>query len=382
MPFDQAVNQAVDDLMVQTQKLPAFPREALNKSRGRDRPAARKRQRPADRGHARGRASASSGACRRGFKQFTVSPVQHTPRSHNAQYVLNGTLVRYKDATDGRYRLNLALTEIKSGVRDRPVGGAHQRCRARHPAHRLLPRQPGQRQGPRRRGLHPRTAETQPGQAADALYLERLPTATVLQEATAGLRGRPHERCARALRSCSAKRPDGQQLRIYSGMYLTQAAAGPHGRCREDLRHRSRAWALETNNLRRQVPVQAGFDRLPVRPQDQQRLSDVAAPDRARGWRRSIPAWWSTRPHQPHRARRRPTGGSSLSRADQRQGHAGGRGAAAVEESCARRVLAIARTSWARAPTMRAMRSIVASNSGGKADRRWRLAGGEEAPCR
>ncbi len=130
MPFDQAVNQAVDDLIVQTQKLPAFLGEggvARQAAPHRDRPAARRasgqqtevtrvaEQRMVQRMQAQ-------------FKQFTVSPF-NTTEIGSAQYVLNGTLMRDKDATAGRYRLNLALTEIKSGVVIAQVGGAHQRRR-------------------------------------------------------------------------------------------------------------------------------------------------------------------------------------------------------------------------------------------------------------
>lgn len=246
MPFDQAVDQAVDDLIVQTQKLPAFLAkvESLTQRRividpllegasGQQTEVTRvAEQRIVQRMQAQ-------------FKQFTVSPF-NTTEIGNAQYVLNGTLMRDKDATGGRYRLNLALTEIKSGVviaqsvarisdatldtrptaffRDSPVNGKD-------------------------RGVegYIRTAETQPGQAADALYLERLPTSTVLQEATAAYEaGRMSEALGRY--EAAAKRPDGQQLRIYSGMYLTQSQLGRTADAEKTFGTIARL-GLETNNL-------------------------------------------------------------------------------------------------------------------------------------
>ncbi|WP_443304619.1 OmpA family protein [Variovorax sp. CCNWLW235] len=247
MPFDQAVNQAVDDLIVQTQKLPAFLAKVestikqsrividplLEGSSGQQTEVTRvAEQRVVQRMQSQ-------------FKQFTVTPF-NSAEIERAQYVLNGTLVRDKDAADGRYRLNLALTEIKSGVviaqsvarisdptldtrptaffRDSPVNGKD-------------------------RGVegYIRTAETQPGQAADALYLERLPTSTVLQEATAAYEaGRMSEALSRY--EAASRRPDGQQLRIYSGLYLTQAHLGRAADAEKTFGTLARL-GLETNNL-------------------------------------------------------------------------------------------------------------------------------------
>ncbi|WPH19155.1 OmpA family protein [Variovorax paradoxus] len=247
MPFEQAVNQAVDDLIVQTQKLPAFlakVESSIKQSRividpllegasGQQTEVTRvAEQRIVQRMQSQ-------------FKQFTVTPFNNA-EIERAQYVLNGTLVRDKDSADGRYRLNLALTEIKSGMviaqsvarisdatldtrptaffRDSPVNGKD-------------------------RGVegYIRTAETQPGQAADALYLERLPTSTVLQEATAAYEaGRMSEALSRY--EAASRRPDGQQLRIYSGLYLTQAQLGRTADAEKTFGTLARL-GLETNNL-------------------------------------------------------------------------------------------------------------------------------------
>jgi hypothetical protein len=117
MPFEQAVNQAVDDLIVQTQKLPAFlakVESSIKQSRividpllegasGQQTEVTRvAEQRIVQRMQSQ-------------FRQFTVTPFNNA-EIERAQYVLNGTLVRDKDSADGRYRLNLALTEIKSGM--------------------------------------------------------------------------------------------------------------------------------------------------------------------------------------------------------------------------------------------------------------------------
>ena len=247
MPFDQAVTQAVDDLMVQTQKLPAFLAKVestltqrrividplLEGASGQQTEVTRvAEQRIVQRMQAQ-------------FRQFTVTPF-NASEIGNAQYVLNGTLVRDKDASDAPYRLNLAMTEIKSGMviaqsvarisdasldtrptaffRDSPVNGKD-------------------------RGVegYIRTAETPAGQAADALYLERLPTATVLQEATAAYEaGRMSEALSRY--EAASKRADGQQLRIYSGLYLTQSQLGRTADAERTFGTLARL-GLESNNL-------------------------------------------------------------------------------------------------------------------------------------
>jgi outer membrane protein OmpA-like peptidoglycan-associated protein len=247
MPFDQAVDQAVDDLMVQTKKLPGFLAKVessmkqsrividplLESASGQQTEVTRvAEQRIVQRMQAQ-------------FKQFTVTPFNSTEIA-TAQYVLNGTLVRDKEAGGSPYRLNLALTEIKGGTviaqstarisdatldtrptaffRDSPVNGKD-------------------------RGVegYIRTAETQPGQAADALYLERLPTATVMQEATAAYEaGRLQEALARY--EAASRRPDGQQLRVYSGLYLTQSQLGRTADAERTFGTLARL-GLESNNL-------------------------------------------------------------------------------------------------------------------------------------
>ena len=247
MPFDQAVDRAVDDLVVQTQKLPGFLSKMesslrqgriaidplLDSASGQQTEATRAaEQRIAQRMQAQ-------------FKQFAVAPFNHSEIA-NVQYVLNGTLGRSREANDAPYRLNLALVEIKSSTvvaqsvarisdasldtrptaffRDSPVSGKD-------------------------RGVdgYIRTAETPAGQPADALYLERLSTASLLQEAIAAYEaGRLQE--ALDHYEAASRRPDGQQLRIYSGLYLTQSQLGRTADAEKTFGTLARL-GLESNNL-------------------------------------------------------------------------------------------------------------------------------------
>lgn len=247
MPFDQAVQQAVDDLMVQTQKLPAF----LAKVESRLKPN-RIVMDPLLDGTSGQQTEVTHTAdehiarrMQERFAQFEVVPFR-ADEIEQAQYVLNGTLTRNQDGTDSRYHLNLALTELKSGVviaqtvarisdssldtrptaffRDSPVSAMDRSVRGSI-----------------------RTAETPAGQSADALYLEQLPTSALLQEAIAAYdEGRFADALTRY--ESAARRSDGQQLRVYSGLYLTQSQLGRTAEAEQTFGKLARL-GLETNNL-------------------------------------------------------------------------------------------------------------------------------------
>ncbi|KTT14474.1 OmpA family protein [uncultured Pseudacidovorax sp.] len=224
-PFDRAVQQAVDDLMVQTQKMPAFlarVESRLQQSRividplldgttGQQTEVTQAaQQRVVQRMQER-------------FAQFTVSQVDSQAVAQ-AQYLLSGTLTRQADASAGRWQLALALTELKSGT-------VVAQSTARVTDEKLDTRPTAfYRDSPvsiRDRAVdgYIRTSQTPAGQQADTLYLQRLPTTAVLQEAIdAYAAGRWQEALARY--EAAAQRPDGQQLRVYNGLYLTQMQLG------------------------------------------------------------------------------------------------------------------------------------------------------------
>ncbi|RYY95533.1 MAG: OmpA family protein [Comamonadaceae bacterium] len=247
MPFDQAVTQAVDDLVIQTRKLPSFLSRVestlkqstivvdplLDAATGQQTEVTRQAgQRIVSR-------------MQEQFRQFSVSPFG-AEEVGRAQYVLNGSLSREKDESQGRFRLNLALTELKSGV-------VVAQSVARISDARLDTRPTAFfRDSPvnaRDRAVEGsiRTSETRPGLPADALYLERLPTSAVLQEAIAAYEaGRMQDALTRY--EAAAARSDGQQLRIYSGLYLTQAQLGRAADAEKTFGMLARL-GLETNNL-------------------------------------------------------------------------------------------------------------------------------------
>jgi outer membrane protein OmpA-like peptidoglycan-associated protein len=158
------------------------------------------------------------------FKQFTVSAFDATGLA-GAQFVLNGTLTQTSStAGAAQYRLSLALTDIKTG---------------------LVLAQTASRVGDNNLNTSPtavyrdspviakdrvvegyiRTSQTKAGMPADALYLERLPTSALLADANAAYNEKRYTE-ALARYEAASLRPDGQQMGIYSGLYLSQTQLG------------------------------------------------------------------------------------------------------------------------------------------------------------
>lgn len=219
MPFEQAVNQAVDDLVVQTNRLPAFLKRIETKVKvgkivvdpfidaatGQQIEVSRRAEQMVMQ------------KLQATFSQFEV--LRFTPAElTTAQYVLTGTIKRQKDRNEaGQYRFALALTEIKSElvvaqssvrISDINLDSTPTAVYRDSPA------------VAKDRGVegYIRTTESPMGATADSVYLERLPTAALVSEAATAYNAE-HYASALQYYEAAAKRPDGQQLRILNGVY-------------------------------------------------------------------------------------------------------------------------------------------------------------------
>lgn len=248
LPFTLALNQSVDDLFSQTQKLPAFLARVesrlklgaivvdplLDGASGQQTEVTKiAEQRVIERVQDR-------------FQQFTVLSF-NSGGVAGAQYLLNGTLTQIGASTSqGQYRLSLALVELKSGlVIAQAVSRVSDSTLNTNPTafYRDSPVIAKDRvvEG------YIRTAETKAGLPADALYMDRLPTSALVSEAIASYNV---ERFNEALTryEAAANRADGQQLRIYSGLYLTQRQLGKTEAAEKTFGTIARL-GLATNNL-------------------------------------------------------------------------------------------------------------------------------------
>src|SRR5450631_206315 len=238
LSFTAAIDYAVDDLLVQAQRLPAFnapPKSgiaALTKSDEAAIPRSVIAVDPAIDGNTGQQTTASKTLDARllqraseKFLQFDVVPV-NSSNLPKAQYLLAGTLtpVDMSGATQGTFRINLSLTDIRTGF-----VVAQAVARARGEAVDTTPtafyRDSPSLTKDRIVEGQIRTAQTPTGQAADEVYLSRLPISALISE---GSRLYETGNYAEALRyyESAAGRPEGQQLRVLNGLYLTYTQLG------------------------------------------------------------------------------------------------------------------------------------------------------------
>lgn len=226
LPFEQAVAQATDALVAQTQNLPAFlakietklPKRAVVLDGMID----------ADSGQQTGvtRLLDQRVVARltSRFEHFEVLPFQG-PNLQRAQYLLTGTMTRTLGARQRKaFRLNIALTELKSG---KVVAQAS--AIARDDGLDTNPT-PYYRDSPvlvKDKVIegYIRTSATAPGQPADALYLERIATAALVNDAT-NLYNAERYRDALTQYQSALSTPAGEQLRVLNGIYMTNLKLG------------------------------------------------------------------------------------------------------------------------------------------------------------
>src|SRR6478736_5614512 len=223
LAFDAGVDYAVDDLLTQMRRLPAFnppPKSALEKetpiprgtiavdpaidgitgqqtvaSRSLD---ARLLQRAAEK-----------------FTQFDVVPVSSASIG-KAQYLLAGTFTPLDaaSATRGPFRINLSLTDIKTGlvvaqsvarVRGDGVDTTPTAFYRDSPALTKDRVVEGQI----------RTAQAATGASADEVYLSRIPINALISEAAKLYEAGNYQESLRYYES-AAGRPEGQQMRVFN----------------------------------------------------------------------------------------------------------------------------------------------------------------------
>jgi hypothetical protein len=227
LPFEQAVAQATDGLVSQTQKLPAFLAKVESKI--------------AKRGvvldpmldAASGQQTVATQLLEKRVTERMTSKYDQLDilsfQSANlgkAQYLLTGTMTRMPTSrSKAALKINLALTELRSGS---VVAQASAVARVVGLDHNPLPYY---RDSPVLLAKdkvvdgYVRTSATPPGQRADATYLERIATATLINEATTLYNSERYQDALGQYRSALAT-PAGEQLRVLNGIYLTNVKLG------------------------------------------------------------------------------------------------------------------------------------------------------------
>jgi outer membrane protein OmpA-like peptidoglycan-associated protein len=235
LSFDAGVDYAVDDLLTQMRRLPAFnqpPKTGILGEKKEEPPRGIIAVDPAIDGITGQQTVASRSLDARllqraaeKFTQFDVVPVS-SGAIGKAQYLLAGTLTPLDaaSAARGTFRINLSLTDIKTGlvvaqsvarVRGEGVDTTPTAFYRDSPALTKDRVVEGQI----------RTAQAATGANADEVYLSRIPINALIAEAAKLYEAGNYQESLRYYES-AATRPEGQQMRVFNGLYLVNTQLG------------------------------------------------------------------------------------------------------------------------------------------------------------
>lgn len=234
--FDQAIDFAVDDLLIQAQRLPEFQPKAPDA-------AGAPRKEPSD---ARihivvdnaldGKTGQQTVATRTlderllnrvaaRFPAFQVSPISAGDLA-SARFILTTTVTVLDQSQVGSstYRVNFSLTDGRSGI-----VVAMAAAQATGETVDITPTN-FYRDSPslvkdRTMEGQIRTARTPAGSAADGVYMASLSVAALIAEGSRLYEAGKYDE-ALAVYETAAARPDGKHMRVFNGLYLSQVQLG------------------------------------------------------------------------------------------------------------------------------------------------------------
>ncbi len=231
LTFDAGVDYAIDDLLVQLRRLPAFSAAPGLLKKESDVPRGVIAVDPAIDGNTGQQTLASKALDSRllqrasdKFAQFDVAAVNSAILG-KAQYLLAATLTPIDAAkASATFRISLSLTDIKTGF-----VVAQSAARVRSEGVDTTPT-PFYRDSPsltKDRVVEGqiRTAQTPTGSAADEFYMSRLPINALISEGSNRYEAGNYAEALRYYETAAA-RPEGQQLRVLNGLYLANTQLG------------------------------------------------------------------------------------------------------------------------------------------------------------
>lgn len=148
--------------------------------------------------------------------------------------------------SDARYRLSVAISDRTSGIVVAQAAVAFKQADLGALPTKFYTDSPSLVRDRSVEG-YLRTAETEKGKAADALYIEQVPTASLLTQALDAYNAERWEE-ALQLYTSAVQRPDGQQLRAFNGLYLAHVQLDRMKEAEEAF-GKIAALGLATNNL-------------------------------------------------------------------------------------------------------------------------------------
>ena len=186
------------------------------------------------------------------IRNLTILPFD-ADGAAKSPWVVTGTVAPNEDP--GRYSISMALTDRRTGLvvaqsverfRQDGLDGSPTKFYSDSPS---LVRD-------RSTDGYLRTSETSAGKPADPLYVEQIPTNAVLADALAAYNAERWEQ-ALAAYTVAASRTDGQQLRTFNGIYLSNVRLGRTAAAEEAF-GKIVELGLATNNLAVKLLFQPG----------------------------------------------------------------------------------------------------------------------------
>jgi hypothetical protein len=176
-------------------------------------------------------------------KGMTLLPFDSTGAS-KARYVITGIVAALEEAD--HYALTVALSDRQSGLVVAQSAARFIEAGLDRKPTRFFVESPVLVQDRSSEG-YTKTSETPAGRAADALYISQVETSALLADALAAYNAEKWQQ-ALAGYTAASKRTDGQQLRTFNGLYLTNVRLG-NTTGAEQAFGKIVQLGLETNNL-------------------------------------------------------------------------------------------------------------------------------------
>lgn len=237
--FDKAIDFAVDDLLIQAQRLPEFqpaaPASGVAAAFKKDQPAAPKVRIIVDNAldgvtgqqNVATRALDSrllAGIVAR-FPAFQVSPISSGDLA-SARFILTTTVTMLErgQGKAASYRLNFSLTDSRSGIVVAQASAQATGDTVDTTPTAFYRDSPSLVKDRTVEGQI-RTAQTPVGTAADGVYLSSLSVAALISEGSRLYEATQYAE-ALAVYEAAAARPDGKHLRVYNGLYLSNIQLG------------------------------------------------------------------------------------------------------------------------------------------------------------
>jgi outer membrane protein OmpA-like peptidoglycan-associated protein len=201
-----------------------------------------------------GRTGQQTHACERAQTELTKSLVATAKRlklvpfgsagAAEARWLVTGTLTVLPEPN--RFRLSVALSDRQTGIVIAQAVTPFRESNMDLSPTRFYGDSPSMVRDRSVEG-YLKTADTPRGQAADPLYIDQLPTSALLADALTAYNAESWEEALR-LYTAAVQRKDGQQLRTFNGIYLTNVRMGKMKEA-EDAFAKIAALGLATNNL-------------------------------------------------------------------------------------------------------------------------------------